>query len=49
VGPGEASRLVVGDLGERPHLATQAGDDTGEDQHEAVGAGIDDAGLGEHG
>ncbi len=36
---------MVGDLGHRRAVAAQAGDHAGEDQHQAVAAGVDDAGL----
>ena len=48
VGPAEARRLVVGDLRQLRRVAAQPGDDAGEDQHQAVAAGVDDAGLAQH-
>ena len=48
VGQAAARRLVVGDLGQLAAVAAQAGDDAGEDQDEAVAAGVDDAGLAQH-
>ena len=48
VGAAEPRRLVVGDLGQLGAVAAQAGDDAGEDQHQAVAAGVDDAGLAQH-
>ena len=45
MGAAEPRRLVVVDLGHVGAVAAQAGDDAGEDQHQAVAAGVDDAGL----
>ena len=44
----DPGRRLLGDLDLRRLVAAQAGDDPGEDQDEAVGAGVDDPGLGEH-
>ena len=39
---------MVGDLGQLGAVAAQAGDDAGEDQDQAVAAGVDDAGFAQH-
>ena len=39
---------MVGDLGQLGVVAAQPGDDAGEDQDQAVAAGVDDAGLAQH-
>ena len=38
----------MGDVGQLAVLAAQAGDDAGQDQHQAVAAGVDDTGLAQH-
>ena len=48
VGQAAARRLVVGDLRHLGPVAAQPGDDAGEDQDEAVAAGVDDAGFAQH-
>ena len=48
VGQAEARRLLVVDLGHRGRVAAQAGDDAGEDQDQAVAAGVDDARVAQH-
>ena len=48
VGAAEARRLVAGDLGQLGAVPAQPGDDPGEDQHQAVAAGVDDTGLAQH-
>ena len=48
VGQAQPRRLVVGDLGKLGAVAAQAGDDPGEDQHQAVAARVDDAGFAQH-
>jgi dihydroxyacetone kinase-like predicted kinase len=48
VGAAEARRLLVVHLRHLGPVAAQAGDDAGEDQHQAVAAGVDDAGLAQH-
>ncbi len=47
VGEAAARRLVVSHLGQLV-VAAQGGDDPGQNQHQAVAAGVDDAGLAQH-
>ena len=47
VGQAEARRLLVRDLRHRG-VPPQAGDDAGQDQDQAVAAGVDDAGFAQH-
>ena len=48
LGSGEAGRCLRRDVDLGRLLATEPGDDAGEDQHQAVRAGVDDPRLGEH-